>query len=344
MATNERIRRILELGQALIESRHGVVIEQYAKKRGHSRSALYRDLEVLKSLAFPIQSERGRHWLPADFQLFGRGGLDADEILHLQVARQLAGRLPGTGLDRALSSVWAKVTGTGGQPALLTASDPALSVAAFQSIDYAPHRPVIAHLEDAIHGRIAVKLRYRKPATGETTDRVVEPGELHADAAVEGLYLIAYCRWRRAVRVFAIQRIVSAEQTGERFTSRPETRSRVALRDAFRVWVGKQDAPVAVRLRFAAAVAGEIAERRWHPSQTSSRSRSGEAILDLRVADPASLIRWLMGFGADVVVESPTWLASQVRALHARAASSGPIAIGPEVRRDRPKASARRAV
>lgn len=341
MATNERIRRILELGQALIDSRHGVVIERYAKQHGHSRSALYRDIDVLKSLGFPIQSERGRHWLPADFQLFGRGGLDDDEILHLHLARQLAGRMPGTRLDRALASVWAKVTGAAGQPALLPTSDATLTVSAFQSIDYAPHRAVIDQLDDAIHRRVAVKLRYRTVATGEITDRVVEPGELHADAAVEGLFLIAYCRWRREVRVFAIQRILSAEQTGERFTPRPEACSKIALRDAFRVWMGKPDSPVAVRLRFSAAIAGEIAERRWHPSQTSRQLADGELVLDLRVAEPASLIRWLMGFGADVVVESPTWLADEIRSRHRAAA--GVTAVAPLYRehRDRPKASVR---
>lgn len=342
MGTNQRICRVLELGQALIDSRHGIVIEQYAKKRGHSRSALYRDIEVLRSIAFPIRSERGRHWLPADFQLFGRAGLDAEEILYLHVARQLAGRMPGTRFDRALASVWAKVTGAMGQPALLPSRDPTLSVAAFQSIDYAPHREVIDHLEDAIRSRIAVRLRYRKVSTGETSDRVIEPGELHADASVEGLFLIAYCRWRRAVRVFAIQRILSAEQTGERFTARPETRSRVALRDAFHVWAGKQDTPVCVRLRFSAVIAGEIAERRWHASQTLTRGRTGEVLLGLRIAEPASLIRWLMGFGADVEVEEPTWLADELRTRHRQA---GGLAAAAAIFASRPglRTRARRA-
>lgn len=340
MGTNERLRRILELGQALIDSRRGVVIEQYAKKHGHSRSALYRDIEVLKSLSFPIHSERGRHWLPADFQIFRRDGLDAEELLQLHVARQLAGRMPGTRFDRALASVWAKVTGASGQPALPLSSDAPLNIAVFQSIDYVPHRAVIDHLEDAIRRCIAVKLRYRKLAADEITERVVEPGELHADTAVEGLFLIAYCRWRRVVRTFAIQRIISAEQTGEHFTPRPEACALVALRHAFRVWGGNQDAPVVVCLRFAATIADEIAERRHHPSQTMHRLDNGDVVLELRVADPSSLIRWLMGFGADVVVEAPTWLAEEIRTRHRRAAGRMPVMrLGR--RWERPRASVR---
>lgn len=341
MGTNERVRRILELGQALIDSRHGVVIEQYAKKHGHSRSALYRDMEVLKSLSFPIRSERGRHWLPPPFQLFGRDGLDAEELLHLHVARQIAGRMPGTRFDRALASIWAKASGAMGQPSLPLPSDVTLSVAAFESIDYTPHRAVIDRLEDAIRLRIAVKLRHRKPGTGEPTERVVEPGEIYADAAVEGLFLIAYCRWRRDVRAFAIQRIVSVEQTGEHFTPRPETCTKVALRDAFRAWGRTHGSPVAVRLRFAAALADEIAERRYHRSQTVHRSGRGELVLELRVAEPASLIRWIMGFGPDVVVEAPTRLAEEIHELHRQAAGHTPALRRGEYK-ERPEASVRK--
>jgi len=320
VGTDQRLRRLLQLGEALIDAPRGLSLEQYGKKHGYSRSALYRDVAVLRDVGFPITSDRGRHRVAADFQLFGRRGLDAGELLALFVARQVAGRIPGSRFDRALASVWAKVTGVDGQLALVPGADDALSVSAFQTLDYTPHRAVIDTLESAIHGRVAVKLRYRKASSGEVSERVVEPGQLHADAAVEGLFLIAYCRWRRAVRVFAIQRVVSAEPTGEHFTPRAETRSRVALRDAFRVWVGKQDAPVNVRVRFARSIASEIAERHWHSSQVLTQVPGGEVVLELRVGDPASLIRWLMGYGADVIeVEEPRWLAEEVRRRHRRA-------------------------
>ncbi len=334
------MRRILELGQALIDSRHGLSLEEHGATHGHSRSALYRDLEVLREVGFPITSERGRHRVAPDFQLFGRRGLEADEVLALFVARQVAGRIPGSRFDRALASVWAKVTGEDGQPALMPGGEGALTVAAFQTIDYAPHRATIDHLEDAIQGRIAVKIRYRAASTGEVTERIVEPGELHADAAVEGLFLIAYCRWRRAVRIFAVQRILAAAQTGEQFSRRPETRSRVALRDAFRAWIGTQAAPVAVRLRFAPGVAAEVGERRYHPSQVLTRTPAGHVVLELRVGDPASLARWLMGFGPDVHVEHPTWLAEEIRSRHRRAgalADDAPAYASNRRRRDAPR-------
>ena len=320
VATDKRLRRLLALGQALIDARRGISLERYAQQHGYSRSTIYRDADVLRDIGFPIKSEHGLHRVDAAFQLFGRRGLDPDELLALFVARQLAGRLPGSRLDRALASLWAKASGDGDQPALLPRDDSTLSVAAFDTIDFEPHRQTIDTLDQAIHQRVTVRLSYRKASTGEVSHRDVEPGALHADARSGGLFLIAWCRWRRAVRVFAIQRVLSVAATGERFTPRPATRSKEALKHAFGVWVGTHaDAPVLVRIRFARGVAEEIAERRWHASQEVRRIGGGEIELSMRLGDPAGVIRWVMGYGEDAVVESPAWLGEEVRQRHQQA-------------------------
>lgn len=320
MAKDTRLQRILALGQALIDAKRGVSLERYAEQHGYSRSTVYRDADELRDIGFPIRSEHGMHRVPSHFQFFGYRGLDPDELLALFVARSVATRIPGSRFDRALGSLWTKLTADGGQLALGPGSDGALSVAAFQSIDYEPHRAVLDTLDRAISDRVVVHLRYRKASTGEVSERDVEPGQLHADARVEGVFLIAWCRHRKAPRVFAAQRILAATITGEHFAARPETRSRNALRHAFGVWIGKQpDRPVLVRVRFARAIAGEISERRFHPSQVIASLPDGALLLELQIADPASLVRWLMQYGADARVEEPRWLAEEIAGRHAAA-------------------------
>jgi predicted DNA-binding transcriptional regulator YafY len=241
----------------------------------------------------------------------------------MHLARTFAARLPGSLLDHALASAWNKVTADAGQLAMPAPGDDSFSLSAFPTIDYAPFRDRIERLQRAIRDRLAVQLRYRR-ANGQTSERVIEPGELHADAATEGLYCIAWCRARKAVRVFAVHRVLSAELTSERFSRRPETRSRAALQHAFRLWRG--DAVHTVRLRFAAPVAGEIAERRWHPSQVLGHAANGDVSLEFRIAEPASLVRWLLGFGEHVEILEPDWLASEVLDCHRRAGRLRPTA------------------
>ena len=327
MAKDTRLQRILALGQALIDARRGISLERYAEQHGYSRSTVYRDADELRDIGFPIRSEGGLHRVPSHFQFFGHRGLEPDELLALFVARSVATRIPGSRFDRALGSLWSKLTTDGSQLTLGPGAESALSVAAFQSIDYEPHRAILDTLDRAITERLVVHLRYRKASTGEVSERDVEPGQLHADAKVEGVFLIAWCRHRKAVRVFAAQRILAATITGEHVTPRAETRSRVALRHAFGVWVGHQpDRPVPVRVRFGRGVAGEISERRFHPSQVSEPQEDGALRVSMQVSDPASLVRWLMQYGADARVEEPAWLAAEIASRHAAAAGAIPAA------------------
>lgn len=312
MATNKRIIRMIKLGQAIANAPHGLTIERYARKQGYSRSSLYRDIEVLRECEFPIESRGGKHYLPADFRFFGRGGFAADELLALNAMRLLAGRLPGSLVDRALQSVWAKLGGDGSGAAGITNRAP--SISAFSTLDYAPHRQTIEAIEKATHERVVLALRYRR-TNGDDSKRDYEPHALHADAAVEGLYVVGYCRLRRAVRTFAIHRIHSCHLTGEKFAARAELRSAAQVRSAFRAWMS-DNPPTLVKLWFSPAVAAEIAERRFHPSQKSAPQADGSLAVSFLLAEPASLVRWLLGFGRDVRVLSPSQLVDTVRERH----------------------------
>ncbi len=316
MATNNRIIRMIKLGQAIANAPHGLTIERYAKKHGYSRSSLYRDIEVLRECEFPIESRSGKHYLPADFRFFGRGGFGPDELLALNAMRLLAGRLPGSLVDRALQSVWAKLGS--GESTGAGAVGRAPSIAAFSTLDYAPYRQTIETIERASHEHIVLTLRYRR-TNGEQTSRDFEPHAVHADAAVEGLYVVGYCRLRCAVRTLAIHRIHACRATGEVFAARAELRSAAQVRSAFRAWMS-DNPPTAVKLRFSPAVAAEIAERRFHPSQESALQPDGSLAVGFLLAEPASLVRWLLGFGPDVQVDQPSDLAMTVHERHAQAA------------------------
>ena len=319
MGTNERVIRLIKLGQAIAASKHGLVIEQYARNHGYSRSALYRDLKVLRECSFPIISRDRRHFLPADFRFFGRGGFDANELLALNAMRLLANRLPGSHVAQSLNSLWRKVADPGVERLALP------RISAFASIDYAPHRKTIETLEQAVHDRQVVRLHYRR-TNGEVTRREFEPHDLHADASVEGLYVIGYCRLRRAIRTFAVHRVSRCKPTGEVFTVRHELRSHQQLRSAFRAWMS--DHPLTkVELRFSALVSEEIAERRLHPSQVNKPMPGGGLQVTLTVSEPASLIRWLMGFGPDVEVLEPEDLRLHISARHQASRARSPEGI-----------------
>jgi predicted DNA-binding transcriptional regulator YafY len=341
MASAEQMVRVIALWRALATAgTRGLVLSRFAEQRGWPPRYIQRDLKTLESAGFPIEGGRGRYRLPADWAPRIQIDADPEELFALFVARQLAGPLRGTLSGRALDRLWAKLSAEARQPALLPDGDNSIVVRAPGAIDYAPHRVRIAAIERAIAERKALRCRYRRPRTGEITDRVIEPGELYIDPGLEAMYCIAWCRRRAAVRVFAVHRFLDIEPTGEPAPPRPETRSRVALRKAFRVW--RSDTAERVRLHFRPEVASEIAERRWHSTQELEPTVEGGLLLTMEVADPAELERWLLGFGPDVLVLEPRWLAEQIRERHRQAANTRTGAARTALRPTGPRQSARR--
>jgi predicted DNA-binding transcriptional regulator YafY len=145
---------------------------------------------------------------------------------------------------------------------------------------------------------------------------VIEPGELYWDPGLESLYMIGWCRLRRDIRVFALQRFVAATLTDEPFTPRAGARSKAALRGAFRVW--RDENIQKVRIRYAAKVSPEIRERVWGPGQRIDEedptppTGGGGVALTLEVAGLAEIERWVLGYGGAAEVLEPATLRQAV--------------------------------
>lgn len=317
MGSRDQIARVLALAHALSESRRGIAVRRFAAQRGWPERSVYRDIKTLEKAGFPIVNESGRYRLMDGWRPPEQGGLDRDEALALFTARHVIGAARATSLGRALDRVWAKLSGTGPQAALVPAVDAPIAVRALTGIDYAPHRDTIERLERAIRDRCVVSCRHVRVTTGRETERDLEPGELYLDTGLETMYLIAWCRLRNDVRVFAVHRLRDVDVLDERFTPRASTRSRAALRTAFRVW--RSETVETVRLQFTARLAREIAERTWHGSQRMERMSDGGVVLTLEVADVLELERWLLGFGAGVRVLAPRRLAARLLRAHQEA-------------------------
>lgn len=312
MASREQIARILGVAHALSQSKRGVVLRTLADSRGWRLRSLYRDIEALEAAGFPIEHPEGRYRLTEGWLPPGQAGITPDEVAALFVARQLASGWRGSQLGRSLDRLWTKLTTpVGRQGSLLPTSPlPVFTVRAPGAVDYRAHAKNIAVLERGIADRRVVSCRYRALSTRQITARAVEPGELHWDPALESLYLVAWCRLRAAVRVFAVHRFMATTLTDDPFAPRPETRSRAALRGAFRIW--RSENVEIVRILFQPPAADEIREKHWHASQRLDDAPGGGVILTLEVAGLPEIERWVLGFGEHARVLAPAALAESV--------------------------------
>ncbi|MBI5482129.1 MAG: WYL domain-containing protein [Deltaproteobacteria bacterium] len=313
--------RLFTLARVLGEPPHGVALRALAERHAWNLRTLYRDIEVLERAGLPVAHDGSRFrllegWLPP-----GAGRIQRDEIMALFAARQLAEGVRQTSLGRSLERLWGRLTASGAHAGrLVPDAAPWLAVRSPLGIDYSRHRDTIGTLEYAVSNHLAVNCRYAAASSGALTARVIEPGELYFDPRLESLYLIAWCRLREDVRVFAVHRFRLVALTDEPCARRPGVTSKAALRDAFRVW--RSGHVTRVRVRFSRSLAGEIRERTWHPSQRLASRPDGGVDVTLEVAGLAEVSRWVLGFGAGALALGPPELRRAVRA-ELRAAAAG---------------------
>ncbi|MDX2019377.1 MAG: WYL domain-containing transcriptional regulator [Deltaproteobacteria bacterium] len=312
MARNDTIVRTLTVLRALTESKRGVALKALADKHGFEKRNLYRDIRALEAAGFPIENADGRYWLSASWRIPGPAGIDGDELLALFAALTLSQGLRGTKLGKALQRLWGKLALKNQQGTLLPATNPWLSVRAPYAIDYRPLERLISTIEAAVIERKALRCVYKALSTGEAIDRIIEPTELHWDPGLECLYVLAWCRLRGDVRVFAVHRFLEVERTDEAFVPHPEANAKRSLDKAFRVWRDKNVCEVQVK--FAKHLAAEIAERRWSPEQKLITAGDGSVLLSFPVAGLAEVERWVLGYGSGAQVVAPEELVVRVRA------------------------------
>lgn len=204
-----RSARLLDLIQALRRHRRPVTAAQLAAELGVALRTIYRDVDTLVAQGAPIKGEAGVGYVlqPGYFLpplVFTTGEVDA-LVLGLRFAAQRG----DPDLQRAADDALAKIVAVLPEGAEDAASASGL-LAAPGAAPATPHVPVLRRAMDAEE---KLWLRYTDKK-GAATERTVWPVALGFFEAAE--VLAAWCETRRDFRHFRLDRIASAEPTGQR--------------------------------------------------------------------------------------------------------------------------------
>jgi predicted DNA-binding transcriptional regulator YafY len=163
-------------------------------------------------------------------------------------------------------------------------------------------------LHRAIAENRRVWMRYYTASRDAHTERTVSPYHLyniHGD-----WYLIAYDDQRGAMRNFAIGRMEDWRILDETFQGDPAFSVEKYMKSAFQTERGGEPAQVGVR--FDAAQARYMRERRWHESQQMEELPDGGLILRFTTGGLDEVKRWVMQYGAHAEVLEPEELRQEV--------------------------------
>ncbi len=176
----------------------------------------------------------------------------------LAFSRRLLTPLQGTLIQTSLNSALSKISAAipAGATEYLQRLDQWFSVGLGPHKNYRHHRETIDILSQAIAHRHTVQMRYFSAGRNVTTRREVDPYRLrYLDG---GLYLIAYCHWRKDVRMFAVERIKSLTPTDDPYQMPLHFDLEAYVEDALVVMRGER---ITVELKFDKATAAWVKDR-----------------------------------------------------------------------------------
>ena len=159
-------------------------------------------------------------------------------------------------------------------------------------------------LEDAITRRRQVQLTHRSPVRDELTSRRVDPIAL--TTADGRTYLDAWCHLADDRRLFRLDRVVSAEVTEERVTTRADARPLDLREGIFRPT--SDSVRATLRLRPEARWVSE-----YYPVEETREDPDGGLTVVLRAGDPAWLVRLMLRIGDGATLVEPADVAEEVR-------------------------------
>jgi len=313
---NAEVIRQWNILRSIEAARFGRSVHDLADETGVTIRTIYRDLEALQQVGFPLlDEERDNHkyWKlnTHPFKHLTELGFSLSELCALYLSRRLVESLTGIPFQSVLGEAFGKFEREipakmqaylERLPAVMSAK-PTGGKVRFS----AAHNRMVDQLVDASVARRQVRMRYYSLSSAREDEYLIYP--LRFVYTQGAMYVRAWVPARQLVMTFAAQRIKQVAVLEERFECDPAWPE-----DTFPRSLGPNDGPtVHVVLHVERELAPVIAERQYHKSQRTTPRPDGSLMLELDLCDDVWLRSFILQFGHRVQVIEPTILARGIR-------------------------------
>ncbi|ODT03846.1 MAG: hypothetical protein ABS52_07070 [Gemmatimonadetes bacterium SCN 70-22] len=162
---------------------------------------------------------------------------------------------------------------------------------------------LLATVREALRERRKLRITYRKSGSAEPGDRVICPYVLVSRHGM--LYIVAHCDREAGMRIFRMDRLESAERTGEGF-------ERVEGFDIEEIFQDgrpfQHDGAATMRVRYSPRIARWIAER-----EGRALAPDGSLVMDHPLADWEWGMRHVLQYAAEAEVLAPAEMRERLR-------------------------------
>ncbi len=318
-------KKIIKLIRAvdLLARPEGTTINELSAELAVNRRGVYRILENLQAMQFPVyeektDEERAKRWrLQEDYVKrlpnisVPELKLSFAEILALFLLKGQAALYSGTRLEEEARSAFDKI-GAYLPSALYRQLDGIKTLFVPQSKfakDYAGKEEIIDTLAESMLTRKRCRIQYFAFKNEQSKQYRIDP--LHFFESGGGMYIFVRIPRHGTIRTLAVERIDSIEKTDEAFEYPDDFDPEQILSSAFDM---VYDDPVSLRVWISSAQAKYVRERKFFRDQTLSQCNDGSVIIDIRTSGWGDVKRWILSLGADAEVLSPERLRQEMKA------------------------------
>ncbi len=302
--------------QAIDATPTGVSVRRLARERRVHPRTIRRDIDALERAGFPVYCDRQNGTAlyklnSRPFRRLARTGLGLAEVCALYMGRSIVDALAVAPFREPIASAIDKLQDTlpdsvrrflDDLPTVLQAQ-----AGPGRKKDAARLREIVPRLIDTSLDRKRARMTYHSFSSHRVKTYIVEPYRLAY--AQGGIYLIAFVPEYGQMRTFAVERIRTYAETGERFAPKKKGLTDKPFAHSIGVHTGE---PTRVEIAFDASIADYVLEREWHASQRAETRSDGSVALTLEVCIDPALRSWILSFGPLARVVSPRALAEEI--------------------------------
>ncbi|MBN2641695.1 MAG: WYL domain-containing transcriptional regulator [Victivallales bacterium] len=311
----------------LISRPQGATIADLEANIGISRRTVYRLLDALQELGYPIYDDKKSNterciklneernqlkwWLPLPTVNFTFEDRVLIDFLFQKAAVKPALRESARELRRKIASLVADggcsiaEKESGASKALIT--KPVLLHTAH--VNKKINKEVKIHLSvlfQALSEKCVCNVSYEAISTGRIKSYKIHPLALFEHEG--GLYAFVLVPYYGSIRILAVERIRSLELTEDGFIPPEDFDAEKRLSDPFGIILTK---PFTARVKFSREQAPYIKERDF-PDSSVERIEDGSIVLTLETGGSYELKRWVMSFGKDAELLEPISLRVEI--------------------------------
>jgi proteasome accessory factor C len=309
----DKFDRIFQLDAILRSRKTPISIESLQERMECTRATVFRALNSLRDrLHAPIAFERSRgyRYAPGASGSYELPGLwfTGAELQALAVIQRLINDAGGGMLEEHVRPV-AKRLEELTQHKRLNLGEAAVRLR-FPAIAGRPAGSAFQAAASATLQRKKLHMEYHGRERNERTVRTISPQRVTHYR--ESWYLDAWDEEKRALRCFAMDRILHLEILKDSAYDVPEDQLDAHYASAYGIFGGEADQTAV--LRFTAERARWVADEQWHPKQEATWRSDGSYELRIPYRDPRELVMDILRHGRHVKVVAPGSLMEEVRA------------------------------